>query len=139
MKDAKLPESTDRESSSRGRLPFWLRDLLADIAGSPPEGFGARVLGGFVAPIVIALLSLHPFLTGTVCLYRKANPGVPAVTATGSGAVAFGLLILSVAAFLHFHFAWPYRNETVAGLGKLLSFLAGTIFAVVFFWKLIAM
>ena len=46
MKDAKLPESTDPESSSRVRLPFWLRDLLADIAGSPPDGFGARVLGG---------------------------------------------------------------------------------------------
>jgi hypothetical protein len=32
---------------------------------------------------------------------------------------------------------WPYRNELVAGTGKLLSFLAGTVFAIVFFWKVI--
>ncbi len=136
---AKSPDKVKRGAGKAERcphLPFWLADLLAEIAGSPPNTYWTRIGGGVVAPLVLALLSLHPFLTRTVRMYSKANPVEPAVTGTGSVAVLLGMAILCGAAFLHFHFAWPYRNEMVAGLGKLLSFVVGAVLAAAFFWKM---
>lgn|GEM_PF-4284032 len=137
---AETPDSMKPASGKarhRPRLPFWLADMLAEIAGSPPDTFWTRLGGGVVAPLVLALLSLHPFLTRTVRMYSKANPVEPAVTGTGSVAVLLGLAILCGAAFMHFHFAWPHRNQMVAGLGKLLTFITGTVFGVIFFWRMV--
>ena len=136
---AETPDSM-KPASGKGRrcsrLPLWLGDLLAEVAGSPPNTYWTRMGGGVVAPLVLALLSLHPFLTRTVRMYSKANPVEPAATGTGSVAVLLGLGILCCAAFLHFHFVWPHRNEVVAGLGKLLSFVVGSVLAAAFFWKI---
>jgi hypothetical protein len=136
---AETPDSMKPASGKARRcslLPFWLADLLAEIAGSPPDTYWTRIGGGVAAPLVLALLSLQPLLTRTVRMYSKANPVEPAATGTGTVAVLLGLAILCGAAFLHFHFAWPHRNEMVAGLGKLLSFVVGASLAVAFFWKM---
>lgn len=137
MKDEREPQLTDQEPPSRERLPFWLRNLLANVSGSPST-FWTRFLGGIVATAIIALLSLHPILTRTLRMYTKTHPLVPFQIATGSVAVLFGLIVLSAAAFLHFHFAWPRRSYVVSGFGKIVSFLVGTVLAIVFIWKLFA-
>ena len=56
---------------------------------------------------------------------------------TGFPAQALGIAWIAGAAYLHFHFFWPYRNAVICGLGKLISFGVGIGFLTRFLWALV--
>lgn len=126
---------------SDGRpIPAW-RFVLAEIfdLGPSSQSPAAPMLGGMLFPLILVWLG-WPFILGkAVRLYGRDGrfiPGPP-LEITGPAGIAFGILILSGALFLHFHYFWPARNEWVCAVGKAFSLFCGLGATLRFAWGVV--
>lgn len=106
----------------------WRQQLAEFMAiGCPPDSARVRLWGGILAPLLLLGFAIPYFLGKTLRLYGRLGRSFGPVLVTGSGAVAFGVMLASVASYLHFQCFWPYKDEWMCAWGKFTSFLVGLI------------
>ena len=89
---------------------------------SPSGRPASKLWGGIIAPIVVALDGLY-----SVIVRKSFSFGLryPQPEFEGMGAIYWGIGLLFVAAFLHFHFYWTVSEKLwkYSGLLKIISIL----------------
>ena len=101
-----------------GRFGSNAADGLSD---TPDVGAGGRWLYGVVLAALPLAWGIWCILDGEVTVPARG----PVRELTGGAATAFGLVFVSIGAFMHFHFFWAPHKVLwrFAELGKILSLL----------------
>jgi hypothetical protein len=103
-------------------------DLADGLAGTPSGSLFSRIVGGGIAAVVFLLFGLR------ACMLRHATlpgrRGARGIELSGPAAISFGIALMAVGIFLHFHFVWApserlYRWGNVAKAGSLLVVIGG--------------
>lgn len=98
-------------------------DLADSLSGTASGSTFSRIAGGVVAAIIIGFLGMRACIT-----HQATLPGGRGakLELSGAPAVSFGIALLAVGLFLHFHFVWTTSERLYqwAEIGKGISLVA---------------
>jgi len=102
-------------------------DLADSLSGTASGTMFSRVVGGMIAAVVVGSLGLRACITGHATLLGSRGS---TLDLSGPAAVSFGVALLGLALFLHFHFVWTtsellYRWGDLGKGASLLVFVGG--------------
>jgi len=113
-----------------------ISDLTNHCSGSPTPSFWSKWFGGVIVPACILIYALRCCILQKAILFGSRGQNVEL---SGMPAIFMGLVWLSGAFFLHFHFFWSSHTRlyVFSDLGKFISLtcLVGTFGYVV--WSII--
>jgi hypothetical protein len=103
------------------RFDLFGSNLADSLSDTPDVDQGGRWFYGVVLAALAAAWGIWCILDGEVTVARRGNVR----ELTGGAATAFGLVFVSIGAFMHFHFFWATHKSLwrFAELGKILSIL----------------
>ncbi len=109
-------------------------EFIDQMVGSASKTFWTEVLGGGALPLLLALWGTRILVTSRVAFYgyRGSMLHDPLIV-EGTPAILFGWVWILVAAGVHFHYFWPYRNRIVCAYGKAISIVVALV---MLFWSM---
>ena len=109
-------------------------EFIDEMVGSAPKTFWTEVLGGGAAPLLISMWGMRILATARVAFYgHRGSMLHDPLIVEGTPAILFGWVWILVAATVHFHNFWPYRNRMICAYGKAVSIVGALI---MLFWSM---
>lgn len=100
-------------------------------SGSPTS----KLWGGIVAPVILFLVGLYDIITKKTFTFGLR---FPRPKLEGTEAVYWGVAMLFIAAFIHFHYYWTVSEKLWkhSGLLKTIAFIGAVISFGLLFWEM---
>ncbi len=96
-------------------------DVADSLSGDASGSLFSRIFGGSLVPLAVAWYGLYVCLTKKAYLHGSGH----SLEINGSLAICFGIAVIALAFFLHFHFVWSVSSRLYryAGFCKFIALL----------------